>query len=111
MRSNIRCGASSMSLATIISIRVIGSSTSASPFSPGAPCPRSSDRAVAADADELLETLIVYGTPREARRRLGRWHDAGADFPVLLLGPNLSPDERTLTLKAFRPMLPDRAHS
>src|SRR6185503_7193032 len=61
--------------------------------------------AVPADADELLEQLIVYGTPPEARRRLGRWHEAGAAFPVLLLGPNLTPEERALTLEAFRPML------
>jgi alkanesulfonate monooxygenase SsuD/methylene tetrahydromethanopterin reductase-like flavin-dependent oxidoreductase (luciferase family) len=64
---------------------------------------------VPADADELLEQLIVYGTPPEARRRLARWHEAGADFPVLLLGPNLTPEARALTLEAFRPML--RAHS
>jgi len=60
---------------------------------------------VPAEAEELLEQLIVYGTPREARRRLGRWHEAGGDFPVLLLGPNLAPEERALTLEAFRPML------
>jgi alkanesulfonate monooxygenase SsuD/methylene tetrahydromethanopterin reductase-like flavin-dependent oxidoreductase (luciferase family) len=57
------------------------------------------------DAEELLEQLIVYGTPPEARRRLARWHEAGAAFPVLLLRPNLTPDERALTLDAFRPML------
>src|SRR5712691_6284068 len=57
------------------------------------------------DAEELLEQLIVYGTPAEARRRLGRWHAAGAAFPVLLLRPNLTPEERALTLEAFRPML------
>ena len=61
--------------------------------------------AVPADADELLEQLIVYGTPDEARRRLGRWRAAGADFPVLLLRPNLTPEERDLTLETFRPML------
>jgi alkanesulfonate monooxygenase SsuD/methylene tetrahydromethanopterin reductase-like flavin-dependent oxidoreductase (luciferase family) len=61
--------------------------------------------AVPADADELLEQLIVYGTPAEARRRLERWHAAGAVFPVLLLRPNLSPEERAFTLDAFRPML------
>ncbi len=60
---------------------------------------------VPADAEELLEQLIVYGTPREARRRLARWHEAGGAFPVLLLRPNLTPDERALTLDAFRPML------
>ncbi|HMH51294.1 MAG TPA: LLM class flavin-dependent oxidoreductase [Candidatus Acidoferrum sp.] len=61
--------------------------------------------AVPPDAEELLEQLIVYGTPPEARRRLARWHEAGAAFPTLLLRPNLTPDERALTLDAFRPML------
>jgi alkanesulfonate monooxygenase SsuD/methylene tetrahydromethanopterin reductase-like flavin-dependent oxidoreductase (luciferase family) len=60
---------------------------------------------VPADAEELLEQLIVYGTPPEARRRLGRWLEAGAAFPVLLLGPNLTPEARALALEAFRPML------
>jgi alkanesulfonate monooxygenase SsuD/methylene tetrahydromethanopterin reductase-like flavin-dependent oxidoreductase (luciferase family) len=60
---------------------------------------------VPADAEELLEQLIVYGTPPEARRRLMHWHEAGAAFPVLLLRPNLTPEERALTLDAFRPML------
>ncbi len=57
------------------------------------------------DAEELLEQLIVYGTPSEARRRLGRWHAAGAAFTVLLLRPNLTAAELALTLEAFRPML------
>src|SRR4029077_20183593 len=48
--------------------------------------------AVPADAEELLEQLIVYGPPPEARLRLGRWHEAGGDVPVLLLGPNLTPE-------------------
>jgi alkanesulfonate monooxygenase SsuD/methylene tetrahydromethanopterin reductase-like flavin-dependent oxidoreductase (luciferase family) len=61
--------------------------------------------AVPADAEDLLEQLIVYGTPPDARWRLGRWHEAGAEFPVLLLRPNLTPEERALTLEAFRPML------
>jgi alkanesulfonate monooxygenase SsuD/methylene tetrahydromethanopterin reductase-like flavin-dependent oxidoreductase (luciferase family) len=61
--------------------------------------------AVPADADELLEQLVVYGSPPEARRRLGRWHEAGAAFPVLLLRPNLAPEERALVLETFRPML------
>jgi len=60
---------------------------------------------VPADAEELLEQLIVYGTPPEARRRLRRWHEAGAAFPVLLLGPNHTREERALVLEAFRPML------
>ena len=66
---------------------------------------------VPADAQELLEQLIVYGTPPEARRRLGRWHEAGAAFPVLLLRPNLTPEERALTLEAFRPMLLEQSRS
>jgi alkanesulfonate monooxygenase SsuD/methylene tetrahydromethanopterin reductase-like flavin-dependent oxidoreductase (luciferase family) len=61
--------------------------------------------AVPADAEELLEQLIVYGTPAEARRRLARWHAAGASMPVLLLRPGLTPAEIALTLEAFRPML------
>ena len=60
---------------------------------------------VPADAEDLLEQLIVYGTPPEARRRLERWLGAGAAFPVLLLRPNLTDEERALTLDAFRPML------
>ena len=61
--------------------------------------------AVPPDAEALLEQLIVYGTPAEARRRLTRWHDAGAQFTMLLLRPNLTPEERALTLDAFAPML------
>lgn len=57
------------------------------------------------DAEELLEQLIVYGTPDEACRRLARWHAAGATMPSLLLRPNLTPAEMDLTLNAFRPML------
>jgi hypothetical protein len=60
---------------------------------------------VPAGADELLEQLVVYGTPSEARQRLERWHEAGADFPVLLLRPNLTAEERGVVLEAFRPML------
>jgi alkanesulfonate monooxygenase SsuD/methylene tetrahydromethanopterin reductase-like flavin-dependent oxidoreductase (luciferase family) len=57
------------------------------------------------DAEELLEQLIVYGAPAEARRRLARWHAAGSALTVLLLRPNLTPEERAFTLDAFRPML------
>jgi alkanesulfonate monooxygenase SsuD/methylene tetrahydromethanopterin reductase-like flavin-dependent oxidoreductase (luciferase family) len=60
---------------------------------------------VPADAEELLEQLIVFGTPPEARRRLARWHAAGAAMPTLLIQPNLGADELALTLEAFRPML------
>jgi len=59
--------------------------------------------AVPPDAEALLEELVVFGTPAEARRRLARWHDAGAAMPVLLLRPGLSPDEMTFTLRALAP--------
>jgi alkanesulfonate monooxygenase SsuD/methylene tetrahydromethanopterin reductase-like flavin-dependent oxidoreductase (luciferase family) len=59
---------------------------------------------VPAEADELLEQLAVYGTPRASRQRLERWYESGAHFPVLLLRPNLTPEERALTLDAFRPV-------
>ena len=56
-------------------------------------------------AEELLEQLIVYGTPEEARQRLARWHAAGAASVGLLLRPALAPDEAARTLDAFVPML------
>jgi alkanesulfonate monooxygenase SsuD/methylene tetrahydromethanopterin reductase-like flavin-dependent oxidoreductase (luciferase family) len=61
---------------------------------------------VPADADELLEQLVVFGPPAEARRRLARWHAAGAAMPALLLRPDQTPEEITFTLEAFGPMLP-----
>jgi alkanesulfonate monooxygenase SsuD/methylene tetrahydromethanopterin reductase-like flavin-dependent oxidoreductase (luciferase family) len=57
------------------------------------------------DAEELLEQLIVYGTPEEARRRLLRWHAAGASTVSLLLRPALPADELAMTLDALAPML------
>ena len=63
------------------------------------------------DAEELLEQLIVYGTPEQARRRLERWHAAGASMVGLLLRPALSPDDLALTLDAFVPMLESRIAS
>jgi alkanesulfonate monooxygenase SsuD/methylene tetrahydromethanopterin reductase-like flavin-dependent oxidoreductase (luciferase family) len=62
--------------------------------------------AVPPDAEELLEQLIVYGTPAEARRRLDRWYDAGAAMPGLLLQANLAPDDMRRTLEAFAPISP-----
>jgi alkanesulfonate monooxygenase SsuD/methylene tetrahydromethanopterin reductase-like flavin-dependent oxidoreductase (luciferase family) len=59
--------------------------------------------AVPPDADGLLEELIVFGTPAEARRRLARWHAAGAAEPVLLLRPNLTAADLEFTLNALRP--------
>ena len=59
--------------------------------------------AVPPDADALLEELVVFGTPTEARVRLARWHAAGAEMPVLLLRPQLSPAELDFTLDALRP--------
>ncbi len=61
--------------------------------------------AVPAKADELLEQLVVYGTPAEARERMARWLAAGADLGVVFLRAGLSPEEIELTLSAFQPML------
>ena len=60
---------------------------------------------VPAKADELLEQLVVYGTPAEARERMAGWLAAGADLGVVFLRANLSPVEIDYTLNAFRPML------
>jgi alkanesulfonate monooxygenase SsuD/methylene tetrahydromethanopterin reductase-like flavin-dependent oxidoreductase (luciferase family) len=57
------------------------------------------------DAEELLEQLIVFGTPAEARRRLQRWYDAGGAMPALLLRAGLTPEETHRSLEAFAPML------
>ena len=59
--------------------------------------------AVPPDADILLEELIVFGTPSQARARLARWHAAGAVMPVLLLRPQLTHEELEFTLDALRP--------
>jgi alkanesulfonate monooxygenase SsuD/methylene tetrahydromethanopterin reductase-like flavin-dependent oxidoreductase (luciferase family) len=59
--------------------------------------------AVPSEAEKLLEELVVFGTPDEARARLARWHAAGAELPVLLLRPNQSPEEIEFTLNALRP--------
>jgi len=58
--------------------------------------------AVPPEGEELLEQLIVHGTPAEARRRLARWYDAGAAMPILLLRPNMGPDEIDDTLRSLR---------
>jgi hypothetical protein len=63
---------------------------------------------VPTEADELLEQLVVFGPPAEARRRLARWHVAGAAMPALLLRPNQTLEEIAFTLEAFGPMLPAR---
>ena len=55
------------------------------------------------DAEALLDELIVFGTPVEARRRLARWHEAGAALPILLLRSGLSAQEMEFTLDALRP--------
>jgi alkanesulfonate monooxygenase SsuD/methylene tetrahydromethanopterin reductase-like flavin-dependent oxidoreductase (luciferase family) len=59
--------------------------------------------AVPSEAEELLEQLIVYGTPPEARRRLDRWYAAGGAMPGLLLQANLSADDTRRTLEALAP--------
>ena len=64
--------------------------------------------AVPADAEVLLDELIVYGTPTEARRRLARWYEAGAAMPGLMFRPGLTADETRRSLEAFVPMLESR---
>jgi alkanesulfonate monooxygenase SsuD/methylene tetrahydromethanopterin reductase-like flavin-dependent oxidoreductase (luciferase family) len=54
-------------------------------------------------AEALLDELIVFGTPAAARRRLARWHEAGAALPILLLRSGLSAAEMEFTLDALRP--------
>lgn len=55
------------------------------------------------DAEALLEELTVFGTPEQARARLARWYEAGAEFPALLLPPHRAPAELEAMLDAFRP--------
>jgi hypothetical protein len=54
------------------------------------------------EAETPLDELIVYGTPAEARVRLGRRHDAGAALAILLLPPNLGPAQIDFALDALR---------
>src|SRR5215510_13920619 len=54
------------------------------------------------DAEVLLEELTIFGTPDSAPTRLAGWYEAGASMPVLLLGPDLTPDQIDRTLEAFR---------
>lgn len=58
---------------------------------------------VPAEAERLLEELVVYGTPAEARQRLAAWYAAGADMPILLLPPSLGAEDLEFTLAALRP--------
>jgi alkanesulfonate monooxygenase SsuD/methylene tetrahydromethanopterin reductase-like flavin-dependent oxidoreductase (luciferase family) len=58
---------------------------------------------VPAEADALLEQLTVWGTPAEARARLERWYDAGADMPIVFIRENLSAQQMEYTLGALRP--------
>jgi alkanesulfonate monooxygenase SsuD/methylene tetrahydromethanopterin reductase-like flavin-dependent oxidoreductase (luciferase family) len=61
--------------------------------------------AVPPEGEVLLEELTVFGTPTQARQRLQRWYAAGAEFPGLLLRPQLTPGQVTVSLDAFRPLL------
>jgi alkanesulfonate monooxygenase SsuD/methylene tetrahydromethanopterin reductase-like flavin-dependent oxidoreductase (luciferase family) len=54
------------------------------------------------DAEVLLEELTIFGTPDSAPSRLAGWYEAGASMPVLLLGPDLTPDQIDRTLEVFR---------
>lgn len=57
------------------------------------------------EGETLLEELTIFGTPEQARARVGRWYAAGAALPILLLQPNLTPDEIGFALEAFRPLV------
>ncbi|MBI4590817.1 MAG: LLM class flavin-dependent oxidoreductase [Candidatus Rokubacteria bacterium] len=69
---------------------------------------RDSAVVVPPEAEGLLEQLTLFGTPEQARARLTPWYAAGASLPILLLRPNLSPEEIDFTLSAFRPDPPAR---
>ena len=58
---------------------------------------------VPADAEVLLEELIVFGTPGAARERLARWYTAGASLPILSLPPNRPWEEIRFALRALAP--------
>jgi alkanesulfonate monooxygenase SsuD/methylene tetrahydromethanopterin reductase-like flavin-dependent oxidoreductase (luciferase family) len=53
-------------------------------------------------AEGLLGELAIFGSPAAARAQLALWYEAGASMPVLLLSPDLTPDEIDRTLRAFR---------
>ena len=55
------------------------------------------------EAEALLEQLTIWGTPAEARVRLDRWYDAGADTPIVFIRENLSAQQMEYTLAALRP--------
>src|SRR5438128_3322847 len=61
--------------------------------------------AVPPEAEVQLEELTDCRTPATARERLAQWHAAGADMPLVFIGPNLAPDGIERTLTAFAPML------
>jgi alkanesulfonate monooxygenase SsuD/methylene tetrahydromethanopterin reductase-like flavin-dependent oxidoreductase (luciferase family) len=53
------------------------------------------------EADVLLDELTIYGTPDEARARLARWREAGAELPILLLPPQLETAQIDFVLSAL----------
>lgn len=55
------------------------------------------------EASVLLDELTVCGTFDSAPDKLDSWYAAGADMPILMLGPGHSRDEIDAILRAFRP--------
>jgi alkanesulfonate monooxygenase SsuD/methylene tetrahydromethanopterin reductase-like flavin-dependent oxidoreductase (luciferase family) len=53
------------------------------------------------EADALLEQLTIFGTPEEARARLVRWRECGADLPIVMLRPNLTNEQIDFELEAL----------
>lgn len=65
--------------------------------------PNPSTSTVPAEADVLLDELVVFGTPEAARARLARWYELGAELPIVSIPPNRPPEEIEETLSALAP--------
>ena len=65
--------------------------------------PNPSTSTVPAEADVLLDELVVFGTPEAARARLARWYELGAELPIVSIPPKRPPEEIEETLRALAP--------
>ena len=57
---------------------------------------------VPAEAQVLIDELTVCGTYDSASTQLDAWYAAGADMPILMLGPGLAKDQIDAILGSFR---------
>lgn len=55
------------------------------------------------EAESLLDQLTIYGTPKEVKEKLALWYASGSSMPSLMVNPNISLDEISYILNAFRP--------